>query len=1042
MLVARPPIPMPSIIKGEKLRFLAHDFETYSEIDLKVVGSDAYSRHKSTEVLMCGYKTNDNPVKQWLPVESQDIPAELEDAILDDRVIKTCWNKAFEWGIWANTLDMVTPHHAWRDTMALSLALALPGSLEKAGEVVKLTDDEKKSTEGAALIRTFSKPRKPTKNNPSKRIHWYMEPVKWGRYKAYNIQDVIAEYKILRKLRKFDLPAHEWELWVIDQIINQSGIPFNMNAVDSAIKLYQHLVRNDLQEMREITGLENPNSNQQLLPWLQDNGYRFDDLKKGHVERALEDTKAELTARAAMTEEQVELIGAKALTYSTETYENLRDVLVLRQDVSRASPKKFFAIQRCVDRVNGVLRNTFQFAGAGRTWRWAGRAFQPQNLPRPEKFFKKIIDMVVEHLELLDPDQIELIYAEPMDLIVSCIRAVAQAPEGFLFIDADLNAIENRVLGWIALERKILRVFERGLDPYISFATYMFYDTYENLYREYKELGDDTKRTIAKPAVLGCARPDTLVLTDSGWKAILDVEKDDRVFDGESWVEHDGVVFSGEKDWTAVHGVGLTPDHKVWTGKSWFNAENQNPVFWNQALSTAAGLFLNLLKSGVVLGKSIGAGAPNADVFTSAKNTPFSIRKDRTGAVFLVRERHGVKYETKLVVGSTIEWQTASTPFVPVATIRSVDTSSITAEEELSADSIRSMTSWSTSSEIWARTALSKLIENATTSITSEEIFVSLIEACKTAIDETAIESNTTGDCIQQKNSDDNLRQNIEIKAQSRGKSEKGCPPKISSEDKQSVEGRIVFDIVNAGQNRRYMIWSAEGPLIVHNCGYQLGPGEERYNHKTGETEGTGLLGYAWNMRVKLTKEQAIQSVKVFRETYTEVVKFWYGIERAAKKCLKTGKPVEYNMLRFDYEAPFLRMHLPSGRALHYCRPTLEPVRTPWGEMREQITYEGLNDKNQWGRISTHGGKITENADQAIARDIIAGGMRRAYYRGLDIRIHVHDQIVALAPEDDAEDQLKVLQECMAEEEDWHVWGNYKLPLDSAGFVSKVFRKD
>ena len=135
-------------------------------------------------------------------------------------------------------------------------------------------------------------------------------------------------------------------------------------------------------------------------------------------------------------------------------------------------------------------------------------------------------------------------------------------------------------------------------------------------------------------------------------------------------------------------------------------------------------------------------------------------------------------------------------------------------------------------------------------------------------------------------------------------------------------------------------------------------------------------------------------------------------------------------------------MILPSGRALHYCRPRIESVKTPWGAWREQLTYEGMNDKNQWVRISTHGGKLTENADQAIARDILAGGMRRAYYRGLDICLHVHDQLVGMAPEDEAEEHLRVLQECMAEAEDWHVHGNYKLPIDSNGFTTRIFMKD
>lgn len=709
----RPQIAFPALVTGKKVRRMAHDFETYCDENVTDVSADAYSLHPSCDILMCAYAFDEDPVRQWVPEEGERMPNDLEDALLDERVQKTCWNKSFEYAIWKNVAGIEIPHNQWRDTQALSFSLALPGSLDKAGQVVGLSEEHAKSAQGKALMRVFSMPRKPSKLKPWTRTRWYMEPQKWEQYLDYNRQDVEAERAILRKLRKFDMPEHEWELWVIDQIINERGIPFNMAAVDNAVRLYEHLIEDRMSRMKKITGLANPNSGPQLLPWLQEHGYVFDDLKKGHVQRASDRAKEELET---------------AMPGTASDTRKMKQVLDLRLDAARASPKKFYAIQRCVDRAKAVLRNTFQFAGAGRTWRWAGRTFQPQNLPRPEAAFEKIIEMVVEHLERLDPEAIELIYEDPMDLLVSCIRSVAQAPDGHLLFDADLNAIENRVLGWCALDRKILRVFELGRDPYIDFATHIYKQPYDVLWEEYKVHGKKEKRTFAKPGVLG--------------------------------------------------------------------------------------------------------------------------------------------------------------------------------------------------------------------------------------------------------------------------------------------------------------------------CGYRLGPGEQHINHKTGEMEATGLLGYAMNMGVKLTPEQSKLSVDTFRSTYTEVVQFWYDIERAATKCVRTGQPTRCNMLRFEIKAPFLRMILPSGRALSYCRPRIEPVKAPWGEWKDSLTYEGLNDRNQWDRISTHGGKLTENAVQAIARDIIGTGLRRAYYRGLDICIHVHDQIVGVAPEAVAEEHLAILQECMAEEEDWHSYGGVLLPLASAGFTSKVFMKD
>lgn len=160
---------------------------------------------------------------------------------------------------------------------------------------------------------------------------------------------------------------------------------------------------------------------------------------------------------------------------------------------------------------------------------------------------------------------------------------------------------------------------------------------------------------------------------------------------------------------------------------------------------------------------------------------------------------------------------------------------------------------------------------------------------------------------------------------------------------------------------------------------------------------------------------------------------YWYGIERAAKKCIRTGKRVDFGRVYFDRKGPFMRMGLPSGRHLHYCRPRIEEVMMPWGEKKASITYESQNDRKQWVRESTHPGKLTENADQAIARDVLlAHGMKPADRRGLDLRIHVHDQLVGLVKEDEAEEKLRILIECMEDQPDWADG----LPLGLSGTAS------
>jgi DNA polymerase len=693
------------------------DFETFSEVSLPNVGVGRYSRHASTEALMAAWSFNDKPQPQWVPAEDEPIPAALKEALEDPHVDKWAWNAPFEINVTRNVLGIRTPTESWRCTMVLALTCSLPGKLEKAGPVVDLEEDQLKAGKGRRLMKKFSEPRKPTKTNPETRVYWHQAYADWLEYLDYNRQDEISERAIWHRLKPYMPSDEEWELWWLDQKINDAGIPINMRMVRNAITIYETTLKHKLDEMIEITGLENANSGLQLLPWLEDRGYPFSDLKKGHIARALEYCKE---PPDHWNEEARQSYGSD---------EELEQVLSLRAETSRTSPKKYHALRRAVvvdpDNPNqGVLQYAFQFAGAARTWRWGGRLFQPQNLPRPIKKLEKGIEVHAKNVEMLNAGCFDIIYDKPMDVLASCIRPVAQAPEGYLFIDADLNAIENRVLGWLAQCEKILRVFRLGRDPYIDFATYLFHRAYDELLAEYKA-GDSTKRTIAKPGVLG--------------------------------------------------------------------------------------------------------------------------------------------------------------------------------------------------------------------------------------------------------------------------------------------------------------------------CGYMLGAGEERTNHKTGEKEATGLLGYAWNMQItEFTQEQSKLSVDTFRREFEEVKDYWYGIERAAKKCIRSGRRVDYGQVYFDRKGPFMRMGLPSGRHLHYCRPRIEDIKAPWGEIKPTITYESLNDRKQWVRETTHPGKLTENADQAIARDLLAHGMKLADRRGLDLRIHVHDQLVGLVKEDEAEAKLKILIECMEEQP----WWAQDLPLGSNGFISKVFMKD
>lgn len=463
------------------------DYETFSEANLPKTGASVYARHPSTEILMLAYGWSDGPVKQWVPATGEPMPDDLKAALNDPFVTLAAWNAPFEMAITEHVLGIHIPVWRWLDVMALAYSLSLPGKLSKCGEVIGLPEDKRKQARGTALITRFCKPRKPTKNKPWTRATPETDPAEWQEFLEYNIRDVEAEREIYRRLKRYQMPDHEWRLWHLDQKINNAGIPINLNAVRNAYEIAQETIEQDLAEMRELTGLANPNSNVQILPWLRANGYPYLDLKKGHIERAHKQVLEEQEAGIA------DLLGVG---------EDLARVLELRLRVSKASVKKLPALILATDE-DGGLRGCHQFAGAGRTWRWSGRRFQPQNLPKPAKYLEGKEAELVADIETMTAQEIEAKWGNPMEVLTACVRPMVQAPPGYLLVDADLSAIENVVLGWLARDDKILRVFREGLDPYIDFATDMFRQPYDVLWAEF-QAGDKSKRTTAKPGVLGC----------------------------------------------------------------------------------------------------------------------------------------------------------------------------------------------------------------------------------------------------------------------------------------------------------------------------------------------------------------------------------------------------------------------------------------------------------------------------------------------------------------------------------------------------------
>lgn len=266
-----------------------------------------------------------------------------------------------------------------------------------------------------------------------------------------------------------------------------------------------------------------------------------------------------------------------------------------------------------------------------------------------------------------------------------------------------------------------------------------------------------------------------------------------------------------------------------------------------------------------------------------------------------------------------------------------------------------------------------------------------------------------------------------------------------SSTTKTSVEVRT-YDVLNAGPRNRFMIRTDAGPMIVHNCGYRMGPGR-RITLPNGDEAKTGLWGYGADMGVDLTKDQCKEAVKVYRGLSPEIVDWWYKLEQAAMDCVDSKEPQKVGRIMFDIKAPFLRMRLPSGRYLHYCRPRIEQVEIEFedevtGEVvvskKIGLTYERVDQKSgKWVRRTTHGGVFIEQGTQAIARDILANGLKNAEDAELNPIFHFHDEIGCEVDEDDTT-ALDELIECMTRK---LKWADDKLRLRAEGYENPFYKK-
>lgn len=441
-----------------KIKNLSIDLETFSSVSLKDCGVYKYAESPDAEILLFGYSTDGEPVRVIDVAQCEEIPDEILAALSDDDVIKWAYNASFEriflsvwlrqhhpeyfsfYSIPEDTVGNYLDPSSWRCTMTWAAYMGLPLSLEQVGAVLKLS--EQKMSEGKNLIRFFSVPRTPTKNNTATRNYPADAPDRWQTFKEYNKRDVEVEMQIQQKLARFPVPDSVWEEYHLSEEINDRGILIDKTMVENAIEIDRR-VRSDLMtKLQNLTGLDNPNSVQQLQGWLKNKGIETESLDKKAIKELL-----------------------------PTVPDDIKEVLLLKQQISRSSVKKY---QKMIETLcaDGRARGMFQFYGANRTGRWAGRHIQLQNLPQ-----NHLPDLAEARQIVRDGDYelLSMLHDNIPDTLSQLIRTAFIPKPGYHFYVSDFSAIEARVLAHISGEKWRSEVFKRGEDIYCASAQAMFH---------------------------------------------------------------------------------------------------------------------------------------------------------------------------------------------------------------------------------------------------------------------------------------------------------------------------------------------------------------------------------------------------------------------------------------------------------------------------------------------------------------------------------------------------------------------------------------
>lgn len=965
---------------------IAHlDYEARSGVDITEVGPHRFSIDPKFEILLAGVsRDGEDRVYLWVNPMFQtiDMMGENEEAekILAEADLIYAHNAPNElantWGALeqgkACPFKKLPSELIFRCTAAMSRKAGLPGSLEKLSEALSLP--VKKSKDGKRLINIFCVPDEDTGEfvDPASR------PDDWIAFGEYNITDVIAEKSVHQKLKPFELTGAALETFQFDLRMNQRGIPINVEAARHAQIIIDQEQSGVTEQFKKITGLR-PSQKKKLKAW-------FDTelgLKLANMQ-------------APTIEAEVEYRTTVCLSVDTPKSRRILEILTLYQKVGYSAVAKIAKMLECVC-PDGRVRGGHMYHGAG-TGRWSGKLLQPQNFKKCPPWMRPIAEEIYKLIRNgVSRDYLDYLYGDPLELISGIIRHFIHILGQPIF-DGDYAQVEARIICWLAGQLDVLERWRKGEDLYKWMASHVYGVSIDSV--------DADQREVGKRIILGCFGPDTRVLTSRGLKPITRITSRDWLWDGIDWVRSDGVIYQGCKDTINLEGIKVTPQHAVLCERTWSEAESlvRNADIRSQALGTALGSLLSpALGSGNVGEFSFTEFDALVDHALTTSIRPVSTKETLRVVIAALRSNQpargknaGATLTSFQTTGFVSVFSTAFLAALPAATVRRISSFITTVVEEYVSLRGGGKTAESFSAILSRSLTTRKLQEILTgrTSIvaTSPAICVSLRRD----------RMPTTGEALQ------------------------------PSKTRSPISGKKshVYDVANAGPRNRFTIWTDNGPLIVHNCGFQMA--------------WVKFQNSCWTQyQLRVPDEICQRGVKLFRQLCKKIRDYWWCLNNQALSAVRNPGS-EHGPFRIRKIAgiPFLMFRLRSGRALAYPHPEInlvpwesrnskaadtldedwEPLEDEWGipikkeiEYKEELTYWGEIKNGVWGRVKLYGGKLAENETQATAADFMSFGLITAEKRGMEAFMTVHDQGLAPAVEGktakDFEDALGTLPE-------------------------------